>query len=228
MYEVERAEFRTPRGASVMLEHRRGSSDWNTLYSCLNEDEYRLRELHLEGVALDIGAHIGGATIALAVDNPKLQVIAVEAVPPNVALLRRNIEINHLDDRVTVLHAAAGKGGQTTIRWGFEGDETADHHAFIGNSLLTGKTKHQTLEVESLTLGQIVKQREVSFCKVDCEGCEYEVLRGPALKQIALIRGEIHGIAGVNPLQLVEQLVKTHKYDQQSDQLPTGFEAVRR
>jgi FkbM family methyltransferase len=227
MYETERAEFRTPRGASVYLYHRVGSSDWNTLWSCLNEDEYRLRELRLEGTALDIGAHIGGVSIGLAVDNPGLHVIAVEAVPPNVELLRRNIETNGLTERITVLNAAAGKGGKTTIRWGFEGDESADHHAFIGNSLLPGKTKHRTLKVDSLPLERIINSKQIVFAKVDCEGCEYEVLQGPALKQIALIRGELHGIKGHEASEVATALLDTHHVTT-TGPLPAAFEAVLR
>jgi FkbM family methyltransferase len=227
MYETDRGAFRTPRGVMVTLIYRRDSSDWNTLWSCLNEDEYRLKGLRLEGTALDIGAHIGGATVALAVDNPELHIIAVEAVPPNVELLRQNVELNGLTERVSVVAAAAGKGGRTTIRWGFEGNESADHHAFIGNSLLPGKTKHRTLKVDSLSLGQIINSRQISFAKVDCEGCEYEVLRGPALAQIALIRGELHGITNHDPAEVATALLDTHHVTT-TEPLPAPFEAVLR
>src|SRR5688500_12720216 len=125
MYTVTHGTFRTPRGQNVTMAYREDSSDWNTIRSCLDEDEYRLAELHLTGTALDIGAHIGGATIAMAVDNPDLHVVSVEAVPPNVELLRANVVRNGLSDRVTVVHAAAGKGQTATIRWGFEGNESA-------------------------------------------------------------------------------------------------------
>lgn len=230
MYEIEVQPFRSPRGQPVSMAIRADSTDYNTVRSCLNEDEYGLAALHLEGTALDIGAHIGGVTIALAVDNPTLSVIAVEAVPPNVELLRRNLDLNGVADRVTVVPKPAGNGTKATVRWAFEGNETADHHAFIGNSTISDLpgVKHREVKATSLSLKQLINGREIAFCKIDCEGCEYDVLKGPALKQIALIHGEIHGIDRHNALELVEQLVKTHRYEQQSDQLPTGFEAVRR
>jgi FkbM family methyltransferase len=227
MYDLERGAFTTPRGQVISLFYRKDSSDWNTLWSCLNEDEYRLRDLRLEGTALDIGAHIGGVSIGLALDNPTLHVIAVEAVPPNVELLKRNIEANGLNERITVLAAAAGKGGMTTIRWGFAGGESADHHAFIGNSLLPGKVKHRTLKVESLPLAKIINGRDICFAKVDCEGCEYEVLQGPALKQIALIRGELHGIEGRDSSEVATALLDTHHVTT-TGPLPAAFEAVLR
>jgi tRNA G46 methylase TrmB len=88
-------QFRTPRGRAASLYVREGTADHNNVYSCLNEDEYRLTDLDLgEGVALDIGAHIGGVTIALALDNPQAHIIAVEALGANVEVLRANVETN--------------------------------------------------------------------------------------------------------------------------------------
>ena len=173
MYNVTHGTFRTPRGRNVTMAYREDTNDYNTLRSCLDEDEYRLRDLHLEGTALDVGAHIGGATIALAVDNPDLRIVSVEAVPPNVDLLRENVERNGLTDRVTVIHAAAGKGKTTTIRWAFAGNESADHHAFIGNSLLPSGATHRSEKVFVRTLASLVREfGPFSFAKVDAEGAE--------------------------------------------------------
>jgi len=83
--------FETPRGHLVTMHYRTDSSDWNTLYSALNEDEYGLRSRHLTGSALDIGAHIGAVAVGLAIDNPDLIVVAVEPVPDNARLLRLNV-----------------------------------------------------------------------------------------------------------------------------------------
>lgn len=219
MYTVTHGTFRTPRGRSVTMAYREDSSDYNTLRSCLDEDEYRLRELTLTGTALDIGAHIGGATIALALDNPELRVVAVEAVPPNVDLLRENVERNGVADRVEIIHAAAGKGRTATIRWAFAGNESADHHAFIGNSLLPGLTEHLSEQVPVRTLASLVRQYgPITFAKVDCEGCEYPFLEGSTAR-IERIRGEEHH----GPLSLPAYDVT---YTQ--DNAPRGFEAVRR
>lgn len=220
MYAVTHGTFRTPRGRQVTLEYREDTNDYNTLRSCLDEDEYRLRDLHLTGTALDVGAHIGGATIALLVDNPDLRVVAVEAVPPNVELLRENLERNGVADRVTVIHAAAGSGRTATIRWAFAGNESADHHAFIGNSLLPGPATHRAEKVPVATLAALVSEHgPFAFAKVDCEGCEYTFLRGAALAGVALIRGEEHH----GPLDLADFDV-TYT----AGTPPRGFEAVRR
>jgi len=224
MYAVTQTTFTTPRGRSVTMNYRQDSSDWNTLSSCLTEDEYRLAELNLTGTALDIGAHIGGATVALAMDNPELHVVAVEAVPPNVDLLRENVARNGLSERVTVIHAAAGKGKTATIRWAFAGNESADHHAFIGNSLLPGPATHLSEKVKVRTLASLAREfGPFCFAKVDCEGCEFPFLAGPGLKDVSLLRGEVHA----DPAPLQNQLIATHTVSM-PDAIPGAFEAVAR
>jgi 31-O-methyltransferase len=224
MYTVTHGTFRTPRGRQVTMSYREDTSDYNTLRSCLDEDEYRLKELDLEGTALDIGAHIGGVTVALAIDNPALRVVAVEAVPPNVDLLRENVERNGLSERVTVVRAAAGKGKTAIVRWAFAGNETADHHAFIGNSLLPPESTHLSEKVPVKTLADLVAEfGHICFAKVDCELCEFDFLRGRALSEVELIRGEVHA----DPEPLMKALVKTHDTTFPHT-LPGPFEAVRR
>ena len=226
MYALDSHLFQTPRGAQVTMTYRQDTNDWNSLWSCLNEDEYRLRELNLMGTALDIGAHIGGVTVALLADNPDLRVVSVEAVPPNAVLLRKNIEDNGFNDRATVIEAAAGKGRTTTIRWGFEGNTSADHHAFIGNAILptTDLSKHKEAKVPVRTLTSLVKEfGGFSFCKVDCEMCEFDFLRGSGLSGVERIRGEVHA----EPEVLWEQLKATHDFSAGST-IPGAFEAVRR
>ena len=225
MYAVTHGTFRTPRGQSVSMAYREDTNDWNTLSSCLTEDEYRLKELTLTGTALDVGAHIGGVTIALAIDNPDLRIVAVEAVPPNVDLLWENVERNGLTERVTILNAAAGKGKTARIAWAFSGNESADHHAFIGNAVLpeSDMSTHSESIVDVRTLNSLVSEfGPFCFVKSDCEGCEFPFLQGPALKDLELIRGEVHA----NPLALVQQLEATHTTTI-TGSIPAAFEAIR-
>ena len=226
MYELDSQDFRTPRGQMARMTYRKESSDYNTLNSCMNEDEYRLKELHLTGTALDVGAHIGGVTVSLLMGNPELHVVAIEAVPPNADLLRQNVEQNGLNDRCTIIEAAAGKGRTATIRWAFAGNESADHHAFIGNAVMpeSDLRVHQKQKVKVRTLTSLVKEfGPFRFCKIDCEMCEFDFLQGPGLADVALIRGEVHA----EPQPLYEQLVGTHDIWTVRT-VPCPFEAVRR
>lgn len=226
MYAVTHGTFRTPRGRNVSMAYREDTNDHNALRSCMDEDEYHLVELDdLSGTALDVGAHIGGVTVALAIDNPDLRVVAIEAVPPNVDLLWENVERNGLTERVTILSAAAGKGKTARIAWAFAGNESADHHAFIGNAVLpeTDTSTHSESIVDVRTLKSLVAEfGPFTFCKADCEGCEFPFLQGPALKDVGLIRGEVHA----NPLALVQQFEATHTTTV-TGSIPAAFEAVR-
>lgn len=209
-YAVQEGTFRTPHGHSVVMAYRADSSDWNTLWSCLNEDEYGLRERPISGTALDVGAHIGGVTVGLAIDNPTLRVVAIEAVPPNVELLRQNVQRNGVADRVTVIAGAAG-AGPVDVWYGYTGSEAAEHHAFIGNSSLAYAAavgEHLTEHYDAgVTLSDLLP---ISFAKIDCEGCEYAFLADPGAAQVPLIVGEWHPVGGHAMADVLALLGQTH------------------
>jgi FkbM family methyltransferase len=60
-------------------------------------------------VAIDVGAHVGLFTLLMAYEVWKTgHVIAYEANPHNLRLLRDNVTMNYLDDRVEIVPCAAG------------------------------------------------------------------------------------------------------------------------
>ena len=219
-------EFRTPKGKAMLMAVRPGTADHNNVFSCATEDEYRLRDLELDaGTALDIGAHIGGVAVGLALDHPAAWIIAVECLSANIDLLRQNVLRNGVADRVSILHAIAGaKHGKGTVRWNFAGGESAQHHRFIANVGGVAHTGADEEEVERVTLADLATD-EIDFIKIDCEGGEYDFLRGSALGRVREIRGEFH--AGFD--RLVEQLDVTHLVTLTSGTEGFGgFRALRR
>ena len=227
--------FRTPRGRPVSMAIRAGTNDWNTTNACLTEDEYGLRDLHLEGWALDIGAYTGAVTVALAVDNPELQVVAVEPVPDNVELIHRNLALNGIEDRVIVVDAPAGDGSRVNIRYGYSGSELACHHRYVGNMSLLEEpgpeNPHTVQAMTSLTIGTLglvdhgLVGREFSFAKVDCEGCEWNL----DLSGVSLIHGEWHPVRGHTQAEYAKRLAATHDVAFTGPvEGPGGFTAVRR
>ena len=235
-YDVAPAIFRTPKGVPVRVFLRDETNDWNTAYSALNEDEYRLAGRDLSGLALDIGGHIGTVTLALAVDNPTLRVIVLEPIPENLVLLRDNLAANAVADRVTVVEGMAGKSGRGQIRYAFKGNETALHHAYIGNSTLAvPEGDHTIIDVPSYSLGDLIGDQEVTALKIDAEGGEYAFLGSSldSLAQCALIYGEWHPNApeGNNRTQgdILTLLSPTHEVTFSGPiGGPGGFVAVRR
>ena len=224
---------KTPRGNDVVIWIRDNTSDWNTVYSVMTEDEYELAKLPLlAGLAVDVGAHLGSVSVALAIDNPELRVIAIEAIGENADLIRRNAAENHVEDRVEVWNLAASAPGIKTadVFWRAQGSETVEHHAFIGNSDLVyshGDAGHETETISCVNFGQIGEP--VTFMKIDCEGCEWGFLSDPGIKDVARIHGEWHPVNGHVQSDIVDLLSPSHDVTLTGPEAgPGGFVAVRR
>lgn len=226
------------RGVSAIFDYRYRpeTTDWNTVSSILTADEYGIAGMTLSGWAIDVGAHIGGMTIGLALNNPDLRVIAIEPVPGNVELLRRNVANNGLTDRVIVLDGAAGIEGECQIAWNWnDGDGSSlTGHRFIGGSSLAMDNPgvpHDEVTVRSHSLAGLIKEygiQDVAFLKIDCEGCEATFLRSTAVKHVARIVGEWHPPYATQA-SILKMLGKTHDVTfGEPEGGPAGFSAVRR
>lgn len=238
-YATASAVFRTPRGNPATMTYRLDTNDWNTTWSCLNEDEYALARLpELSGTALDIGAYTGGVTIALLIDNPGLRVTAVEPVPWNAALVRANADANGVGDRLTVIEAAVGEApGTMHVHFGYEGTELAEHHAFVGNmSLVQGDSitdcpsdvPHLHAVVPTLTYADLVPPEGLAFVKIDCEGGEWGFLAGADGERIGRLHGEWHPTGGKTQADFTALLAGYDITYSGPVGGPQGFEAVLR
>jgi FkbM family methyltransferase len=127
---------------------------------------------------LDIGAHIGFHTVALArAAGPQGHVYAFEPFPANRTLLTTNVERNW-PDRVTVLDVAMS-------------DEIGTASFFVptgySTSMLGSLERHvrstagAAINVPTMTVDAFCQQRglrDISFIKIDVEGSELRVLAG--------------------------------------------------
>lgn len=205
-----RGAFRTPGGRSVSMMWREGTCDWNTLTSCLTEDEYGMARRGGAATMVDVGGYLGGVGIGYAVDNRDARVWVVEPLPANCELIRENIALNGVGDRVTLLEAAADRpgAGRATVRWAFDDDESGRHHRFVGNSSLAdGSASRLSAEVPAVSLPDLVAMAGggIDLLKVDCEGGEYALFAGSA-EGVGEIVGEHH--RGIAPLR--DLLAATH------------------
>lgn len=246
----------TPNGHPVTFEYRfrPETTDWNSISSILinpagpgnGDDEYQIRGMNLSGWAIDVGCHVGSMAIALAADFPDLKVLAIEAVPPNVELIRRNIELNHFEDRIVLIHGGANGPTEEKVRiaWNWDGSQTPEigkqhqesltGHRFIGGSSLMSEhahpIKHDELVLRSWSLRQLADEvgtERFSFLKIDCEGCEQGFLDDPDISMVDYIIGEWHP-PYVSPKWLRDKLGPTHDVEVSDGPGPGHFKATRR
>lgn len=131
---------------------------------------------------LDVGANVGTYAV-LASDVCGAKTIAFEPDPGTFCHLRRNVEINHLDDRVQVYNCAVGAAqGDVVFTVGLD---TKNRVANDQDS------KTRTVRME--TLDEMVSDSVPIMMKIDVEGAEQGVLEGakrilsnPLLKVIEL------------------------------------------
>lgn len=98
---------------------------------------------------IDIGAGIGDSAIYF-IENGASRVISVEANQANYELAKRNIEANDMKDKVDLLWAACLAEDSENLN---------DVPAISLSKLLQSFTRGESLAL-----------------KIDCEGCEYEIL----------------------------------------------------
>jgi FkbM family methyltransferase len=197
--DLKREMFSTPHSRPVEFWFRPWTSDWNTCNAISGQhDEYHL-PTGLTGLALDVGAHIGVCAVNLLVDNPGLCVVAIEALPENVELIRANLALNGVEDRCIVLAGAAtdDRTIQVSIGYGNVADPTGIHE-YIGNADAPPTSRFAV--VRGISLADVfalpgVPDRIV-WAKLDCEGCELPFLSSPLLDRIDHIEGEVHPSAG--------------------------------
>lgn len=124
-------------------------------------------------VFVDVGAYSGIYTLLACNANPKLQAVAIEPNPAMQAILQRNVTLNGLDERVTVLEKAlSSQTGRADLTIPAD-DRTAaslDHGARAGH----------TVSVEVTTGDDVLADLPVDLIKIDVEGWEHEVLDGIA------------------------------------------------
>lgn len=130
----------------------------------------------LDGVFIDVGAHVGKYSVELSKKvGSKGLVVAVEPQPKNFKTLKQNIELNNLKNVIPLNLAAWGK--KCVLNFSFGNSSAAFH--------LTGKCpdydNNHSILVKAEVLDTIVNQlkcNRVDLIKIDAESSEYEVLLG--------------------------------------------------
>jgi len=120
-------------------------------------------------VVVDVGAHIGLYTIAIASRlGSDGQIYAFEPDPYNLQLLRRHVELNGVGARASVFpYAVSDRDGLLS----FVGGRHSQSHAELAPS-------ESSTQVPTVTLDATFPSERVDLLKIDVEGFEVHVLRG--------------------------------------------------
>ena len=122
---------------------------------------------------LDIGSNIGYyALMELRLIGPTGRLVAVEPSPDNLALLRRNLDLNGFTSVETHLAAVS----DTISKRPFFLSDMSNLNTFHveGGAHLSGRT----IEVETTTVPALMAGRPLDLIRMDVEGHEVEVING--------------------------------------------------
>jgi len=198
-------------GASVMshgakFSVRPGTADQAIVDEtrCVYLDLLRAHGLTEFGDVLDVGAHIGGFSIQLAQHfTIKGRINAFEPEQHNFQLLRENIELNGLSDKITpVCAAVSDRAGSSSLAVCKTGNTGGNHLA----SGLRMKGDYDVATVDALPIFSACQPH--SLLKIDIEGIEFVVFRRVQrhLDKFDVIVGELHSLGFCKPKDSVKIL----------------------
>jgi len=177
---------------------------------------FLLHFLRESDVFFDVGANAGSYSL-LASGVCKAKTIAIEPVKSTFDILFKNVQLNSLGHKVTMINSGAGA---IAGNMNFTTDEDITNHVVAANEVQTANT----IKVPIITIDSLQAENRPSLIKIDVEGFEAEVLKGmantlqdPSLKVIII---ELNGSGaryGDNDedihLLLIANEFKPHLYD---------------
>lgn len=117
---------------------------------------------------VDIGAYIADTAIYFALNGAK-HVYALEPFPYSYELAQKNIALNGLEKKITMINAGAGsKKGTIRVK--------TDYKNLAGSEL--NHSEPSGKEIPIMPLDYIAKKYKLNDAalKIDCEGCEYNMI----------------------------------------------------
>lgn len=124
------------------------------------------------GLMVDVGANMGYFSLLWAASAPNNRVVAIEASPRNHGMLKKNIELNGMQDRIKMLPFAVGnEKGTLPFVLGTE-EQT-------GWGGLTNRDDEPTVMVDVERIDRLLETDEpIALMKIDIEGADTWAIEG--------------------------------------------------
>jgi FkbM family methyltransferase len=123
------------------------------------------------GTMIDVGANLGYFSLLWASRRSSNRVVAFEASPRNVELLRQNVAQNGLADQIQIVAKAAGRqAGRLSFDVG-----PADQTGWGG---LAAAATDRTINVDVVRVDDVAPFEPIALLKVDTEGADAWALMG--------------------------------------------------
>lgn len=158
--------------------------EWTDIIEVFFAEGYKSLDVENENV-IDIGTNIGDSAIYFAVNKAK-KVLGLEPYPHSYSMALKNLERNSIEkERVILLNAGYGEDSLVKVR-----DDIKNTH---GTNLVTSS---EGTNIRTISLKTLLKEYdfETPVLKMDCEGCEYNILKedNDTLRKFKRIQIEYH------------------------------------
>ncbi len=135
-------------------------------------------------IVIDIGANIGDSTLYFCINGAK-KVIALEPYPYTFSIAKRNILNSPFKDKIELINAGYGKDGIIKI-----------DTSFIPNASSDIKENDNGVPIPIFSLKTLIFKYNIDegILKMDCEGCEYNILNEDieTIRKFKMIQIEYH------------------------------------
>lgn len=163
------------------IEEGKGNGD---IHGVFVNNDYRFLNPENE-VVLDIGANIGDSSVYFALTNAKM-LIGLEPYPYSFNFAVKNVDINRMENKIVLLNAGYGSNSETKV------DENKVTNA-VSSLIMSEKGK----DVKLFSLKSLISNYNLNdglLIKMDCEGCEYNLLKeeNDTLKKFKRMQIEYH------------------------------------
>ena len=179
---------------------------WRDIFK---NEEYKINLKNPEPLILDIGAHIGLATLYFKNKYPQARILAFEPNPNTAKILRLNIKANHLKNIRVIEAGIWNEKGKKSLYI----DITSQNPWTWGDSFVeniwNNQTPPQPILVKTIVLSDLLT-KPIDLLKLDVEGAEGQIIQESAekLKIVKNLILEYHKTPKTNPNNKLSSIIK--------------------